>query len=138
MIPPHVATARALIGKRWRHRARGPWHVDCVGLAAVALAANGYTVDDRVDYAREPDGASLRAELRARFGDPVRTPRVGDIALFRGVTHPLHVGVFGDYFLGGLSLIHASNEPGIGRVVEVRFGGEWTRRFIEAYRPGVR
>ena len=57
MTPGHVSTARALIGKRWRHRARGAHHVDCVGLLAVALAANGHAVDyDEDDYSEDEAG----------------------------------------------------------------------------------
>lgn len=142
MIPGHVSAGRALIGKRWRHRGRGPWWFDCVGLVGVALEAAGHDVEDCAWYPREADGEVLRAELRRRFGTPHAVPRVGDVGLFKGVDHPMHVGIFGNYFLGGLSLIHATNEQGIGppgpRVLEVRYGGEWPRRFLEAYRPGAR
>lgn len=140
MTPGHVTTARALIGTRWGHRARGPFRVDCAGLVVLALLANGHAVEDQADYGREPAlnvNSRLRAALRTHFGEPVSVPMVGDVGLFRGAGSE-HVGIFGNYRFGGLSLIHASNEPGLMRVVEHRFAGTWQRRFLEAYRPGVR
>lgn len=137
MTPPVVATARALLDRPWRHRGRGPVWFDCLGLVVTAVVANGRAVEDRQFYGREPQEDRLQEELRRQFGEPVPAA-VGTIALFRGKAYPLHVGILGNYRYGGLSLIHASNEPGMGkqgpRVVEVRFAGEWTRRFIESYR----
>lgn len=150
MTPGHVATARALKGSRWAHRGRGPYRFDCAGLVVVALRANGYAVTDQDGYGREPalnTDSRLQAAMRAHFGEPVAVGlrgltllQVGDIALFRSgrAGDPMHVGIFGDYFLGGLSLIHASNEPGAMRVIEHRFGNPFDTRFVEAYRPGVR
>lgn len=129
----HLATARALIGRSWGHRGRGPYRFDCVGMLKVAITANGRDVDDFLLYDREPNGDQLRQELRKRFGPPERLPAVGRIGLFRGKHYPLHVGFIGDYRFGGLSLIHASNEPTVRKVTECQFAGEWSRRFIEAY-----
>lgn len=137
MTPGHVATARALVGTRWGHRARGPRRIDCVGLVVVALQANRIPVRDREVYGREPYMDGLREELQAQFGAPHAVPRLGDIGLFRGVEYPLHVGIFGDYPGGLLSLIHANNMPTVRKVCEHRFAGEWQSRFIEAYDPGV-
>jgi hypothetical protein len=137
MTPPHVSTARALIGKRWRHRGRGPTWFDCLGLIVVSLHANGRMVTDRKQYGREPHKDGLREALQAEFGAPLPAPVVGSIGLFRGDEYPLHVGIFGDYPLGGLSLIHSSNDPTVRCVTEHRYAGEMAERFIEAYDPGV-
>ena len=72
MTPGHVATARALVGRPWRHRGRGPDWLDCVGLVVIALEANGIAVADRERYGRVPHRDGLQAELRRQFGAPVQ------------------------------------------------------------------
>lgn len=136
MTPGHVATARALIGRGWRHRGRGPVWFDCVGLIVISLQANGIPVEDRQFYGKTPHKDGLRSELRRQFGEPHGEPQVGDIGLFRGTLYPLHVGIFAEHPNGGLSLIHASNEPTLGRVVAHRYVGDWPERFVEAYSVG--
>lgn len=134
MTPAHVSHARDLIGTRWRHRGRGKGKIDCVGLIVVSFARAGRVLDDRVHYGREPVRDNLRGGLLSAFGPPVsREPRVGDVALLRGAVYPLHVAIFGDYVGGGLSLIHASNAPGVGKVCEQRFAGEWEKRLVAVF-----
>lgn len=136
----HVEFARSMLDVRWRHRGRTCRNVDCVGLVVLALRHAGIVAEDRQFYGREPKEDRLREELRRQFGSPAAAPAVGHVALFRGKVYPLHVGILGNYRFGGLSLIHASNEPGLGpmgpRVVESRFAGEWKRRFIESFEVG--
>lgn len=138
MTPKHVLAARSYLGTGWRHRGRRPGHkLDCVGLVVCAMAAAGRPVKDRVLYGREPEGDDLRGALRAEFGPalPKSQARVGDVALFRGHEYPLHVGILADYAFGGLSVIHASNEPGVRKVAENRLAEQWLDRLIEVYRP---
>lgn len=133
----HVDFARAWIGTPWRHRGRQPGRrLDCVGLVVCALQAAGKVVQDRQIYGREPERDGLRDAMRAELGAPLPKDRaqVGDIALLRGDVYPLHVGILGAYPLGGLSLIHASNAPGVMRVTEQRLAGLWLDRLIEVYR----
>lgn len=140
MTPKHVTAARAWLGTRWRHRGRRPgvW-LDCVGLVVCALEAAGRRVKDRLLYGREPEKDNLRAALIEEFGQPLpkAQAQVGDIALFRGVEYPLHVGIIGDYALGGLSVIHACNEPGARKVTENRLAEQWLDRLLEVYRPVI-
>lgn len=139
MIPAHVVHARALIGTRWSHRGRSERRIDCVGLVVLALQRSGVTVQDRKLYGRDPNQDRLREALTAAFGPaiPKSQARVGDIALLRGFVYPLHVGILGDYPLGGLSLIHANNAPTVMAVCEERLAGRTLDRLLEVYRPRV-
>lgn len=139
MIPAHVVHARALIGTRWSHRGRSNRRIDCVGLVVVSLQRAGVTVQDRLLYGRDPNQDRLREALVAEFGPaiPKYQARVGDIALLRGFVYPLHVGILGDYPLGGLSLIHANNRPTVMKVCEERLAGDTFARLLEVYRPEV-
>ena len=137
MTHPLVIAARSFVGTPWRHRGRKPgrW-LDCLGLVVCALHKAGRPVQDRLTYGREPEKDDLRGALVAEFGPtlPKDQAQPGDIALFIGAAYPLHVGIVGDYYLGGLSVIHGSNEIGVERVAEHRLAGQWMRRLIEVYR----
>lgn len=136
MTPAHVDHARALIGTRWRHRGRGKGKLDCVGLIVVAFARAGRVLADRKDYGRSPprDNRNLRAALTAEFGPPVtREPQPGDVGMFRGALDPHHVAIFGDYLVGGLSLIHGLNAPSVMAVTEHRYAGEWPKRLLAVF-----
>jgi hypothetical protein len=43
------------------------------------------------------------------------------------------VAIFGDYAGGGLSLIHANNQPAVQKVCENRFAGYWEKRLIGVF-----
>lgn len=139
MIPLHVTHARALIGTRWSHRGRSSKRIDCVGLIVVSLAKAGRQVKDRLVYGKEPHEDGLREALIAEFGQPAhkRQAQVGDVGLFRGAEYPLHVGIIGNYSLGGLSVIHANNEPGVRKVCENRLAEQWLDRLLEVYRVAL-
>lgn len=127
-----VTHARELVGKPWRHRARGPVAYDCIGLVVYALTRAGISVDDRIDYGREPWREGLRAELFSRYGDPV-DPEPGCVGLFRWINkEPCHIGIIGNYRHGGLSLIHSHSSH---NVTEHALSGAWLKLFVEAYRP---
>jgi cell wall-associated NlpC family hydrolase len=102
------------------------------------LAAIGYAPqqDERL-YGRhpEPDGEKLRASLCEHFGDQIALDRTapGCVVYMRWHKRPNHVAIIGDYYLGGLSLIHALWES--DRVVETRLAGPWPRRILGAWRP---
>lgn len=137
-----VEAARKYLGKKFRHRGRGPTHYDCIGLAGRVMADIGQPRADRRDYGREPDPVEFGYALNKELGRPVAGPfngdctedalRVGDIVTMRTEAHPHHVAIVGDYELGGLSLIHASGEH--RAVVEHRLSPEYMRRIVRVYR----
>ena len=54
-----IASARACIGTPFHHQGRAIGiGLDCIGLIVVALTAAGFSVRDRSDYGRRPDGKS--------------------------------------------------------------------------------
>lgn len=136
MTPAHVVAGRSFIGTPWQHRGRTPGRrLDCVGFVVCAFAAAGRVTSDREFYGREPEKDDLRAALQAEFGPPLPKDqaRCGDVGLFRGFIYPLHVGLITDY--RGLGLLHASNAPGVMKVVEHELAAQWAGRFLEVYRP---
>ena len=132
-----VAHARSMIGVAWRHQGRKPWAVDCAGLVVLSFAAAGWpgAGDSPARYGREPWDDMLRRTLVGHFGAPLEAGewQAGDVPLFRwGRGEPTHVGIIADHPRGGLSIIHASNRPG---VVEVQLIGRLRECVIEVYRP---
>ena len=137
MTHPIVIAARALRGKPFRHRGRGPVYYDCAGVALAAVqAATGRTLLDLRHYGREPAKDGLRAAVEANAGPPILgEPEPGDVGLFCFVTAPHHLAVFGDHPAGGLSIIHARADVGV--VCETIFDQLWRNRLIAAYRVPV-
>lgn len=133
-----LAAARSYLGVPFKHRGRSRRGVDCLGLLSVSLAEAGHVPqqDERL-YGRlpEPDGAKLRAALCDHFGDPIPLDRMtpGCVVYMRWHRRPNHVAIVGDYYLGGLSLIHSLAEA--DHVVETRLADPWPRRILEAWRP---
>ena len=128
-----VDEARKLIGTKWRHRGRSRFSVDCIGLIAVSGRAAGLLAHDENNYGREPWEDRLRKGCRARWGDPVKEPQPGDIAIIRwDQGEPSHMGIIGDKPGGGLTLIHAHNLHG---VIEHTLSGKIEKCVVEVYRP---
>jgi cell wall-associated NlpC family hydrolase len=130
-----VAAVRRLVGTPFKHRGRDERGIDCIGVVRFGLVAAGRDPADYRLYGREPepDGERLRGVLRDHFGEPVSDLQPGDVVLMRWHNLPNHVAVVGDYYLGGLSLIHALAQE--RRVVEQRLAGLWPKRIVEGYRP---
>jgi hypothetical protein len=130
-----IAAARSLVGKDFAHRGRGPEKFDCLGVVDFSLRALGYDTQDERLYGRrpEPDAGKLRGAMAAHFGDPVASLAPGCVVTMQWHGVPNHVAVVGDYYLGGLSLIHALALE--GRVVETRLASPWDRRIHEVWRP---
>lgn len=137
-----LAAARAYIDTPFGHRGRSDCKIDCLGVGVCALADIGITTADERLYGRspEPDGDKLRATLVEHFGEPIF--RKGDpiellvpscIVSMRWHKRPNHVGIIGNYYLGGLSLIHA--DAAVGRVVEHALASHWPRRVLEGWLP---
>ena len=124
-----VAAARACLGTPFHHQGRLPGiGLDCIGLIVVALRAVGWTVVDRCDYARRPDGSSLAAALMAHGAVRVDTPLPGDVLLFAFDGQPQHVALLS----APDCIIHAYAPA--GKVVEVGLNGSWRRRLVSAWR----
>lgn len=120
---------------RWRHRGRSPLSMDCVGLVWLSLRAAGLDIADSKNYSREPWRDHPRAQLRARFGDPIPETewQPGDIAVFKSPNRgPAHIGLLADYAHGGFALIHAHAQH---NVTEHALDARWRRLLIEVYSP---
>lgn len=133
-----VQAARSFQGVKFRHRGRNPMvGLDCAGLIIVSLKKIGLDPIDLKAYGREPHNDGLRQVVEANLGRPISITQAapGDVVLLRFDIHPHHLGVLGDYALGGLSLIHAYAEA--GKVVEHRFDDTWRHRVCDVYRLPV-
>lgn len=135
-----VAEARTWLHTPWVHQqATKGVATDCAGLVRGVLltlpqfAGREAEAQSFLGYARQPDGVSLQAACdRFLVRVPKADMRPGDVVLMRFDRHPQHLGIVGDYPLGGLSLIHAIQSP--GHVCEHRLDAKWLRRVVQAYR----
>lgn len=120
-----VAEARSWLGTRFAHHGRVKGRsCDCAGLVIGVGAAIGQPVVDEAQYERRPDGAMLLAHCeRQGLRVPVAAAQVGDVALFAFKGEPQHLAILGDYFAGGLSMIHAHSLA--RKVVETRLDESW-------------
>lgn len=129
-----VEAARAYLGTPFKHRGRTRRGLDCAGLVVVSFQDLGRPVVDKRVYGREPHKDGLRQVVESNSLERVEDGdwRPGDIALMRFVREPHHLGIFGDYSLGGLSLIHSYGD--VGKVVEHRLDEVWAGRVLSVYR----
>lgn len=128
--------ARRYIGTPYHHQGR--LHgvgVDCVGLLICVARELGHVPPDFniTGYRRVPDGYSLMRHMHEQFTEiPGEQMALGDYVCIAYDRHPHHVGVIGDYHLGGLSLIHANSKT--GKVEESRLVFGDSMRFVAAFR----
>ncbi|MEJ0062411.1 MAG: NlpC/P60 family protein [Alphaproteobacteria bacterium] len=126
-----IAAARGCIGTPFHHQGRLPGTgLDCIGLVIVALRAAGMTVNDRQDYSRRPDGASLAEALAAHGASVVADIVAGDALLFAFDGAPQHVALAASPD----RIIHAYAPA--GKVIETFLSAPWRRRLIASYRFG--
>lgn len=134
-----VEVARSYIGTPYRHQGRKQGvGVDCLGLLILVARAVGWVPPEYnvTGYRRMPDGYKLIDHLRRELVEiPYEEMSPGDFLCVRFDKHPHHVGVIGDYHLGGLSLIHANSVT--GRVEESRLVFNSGMQFVAAFRKGV-
>ncbi|MBT2333631.1 C40 family peptidase [Variovorax paradoxus] len=135
------AAARSYMGVPWRHQGRSREGMDCLGLVITVAHDLGLTEFDTRDYARQAKDESMLEQCREHLVEITRANvRPGDVAVMRFGANR-HIGFFGDYLHGGLSLIHAySNAP--RKVVEHLFNDDWLRmnraQLIGVFRfPGI-
>lgn len=137
-----VQACRARLGTPFRHRGRTARGLDCAGLARVAYEDCGLDLPDFLRYGREPHEDGLIAHVTQAMGAPVALAPVhaallqpGDVVVMRFSIEPHHVGIVGDYLLGGLSLIHACGHT--GRVIEHRLARDQIRRITHVFRRPI-
>lgn len=142
MTGAEIATAaRRFIGCPWRHQGRSGEGVDCLGLVLLVAHELELTDFDTRDYARQATDESMLQQCREHLVEiPRAMARPGDVPVMRFGTNR-HIGIFGDYVHGGLSLIHAFSQAP-RRVVEHRFNDDWLRGYnaslLSVFRfPGV-
>lgn len=108
-----LAAARGAVGARFRLHGRAPASgLDCLGLAALALRAEGWEGAVPSGYAlRSGDAAQVRAALRASGLVEGGAPRAGDLLLLAAGPGQLHFAID-----TGNGIIHA--DAMLRRVVE--------------------
>nr|WP_294809718.1 peptidoglycan endopeptidase [uncultured Sphingomonas sp.] len=117
-----VAAARAALGVRFRLHGRSAEGLaeglDCIGLAALALRAEGFEGAVPSGYAlRSGDAARVGAAIEALGLVPAAEPRPGDLLLFKAGPGQLHFAIQAE-----AGVIHA--DAMLRRVVE-RPGLPW-------------
>lgn len=135
-----VALARETLQTPYQHQQRiNGIAMDCAGVPVYVARRLGMPVDDVLGYGRQPMPDEMRSVLAAHMVRvPTESIQAGDVVWMRFRKEPQHLGVVGDYVFGGLSLIHAYNGAGLGKVIEHRLDEAWRRRIVAAWRfPGV-
>jgi cell wall-associated NlpC family hydrolase len=114
-----AARARALVGTPYRPQGRSGEGLDCVGVAALALALPAACVPR--GYGRRSAGLDLLAAELAGRGLVRRTggtAEPGDLVVFAAGLGQLHIGI-----ATGPGFVHA--DAGLRRVVERPFPAPW-------------
>jgi hypothetical protein len=102
--------------------------VDCAGLVIMVAHELGLSEFDTRDYARQASDESMLEACREHLiVVPRSQAQPGDVPVMRFANNR-HIGIFGDYVHGGLSLIHAFSQAP-RRVVEHRFTDDWLRAY---------
>jgi cell wall-associated NlpC family hydrolase len=131
-----ATVARTFLGTPYHHQARKPGvGMDCIGLLICVARELGHVPPDFniTGYRRVPDGHSLMRHMREQFTEiPREQMAPGDYVCIAYDRHPHHVGIIGDYHLGGLSLIHANSKS--GKVEESRLVFNESMRFVALFR----
>jgi cell wall-associated NlpC family hydrolase len=134
-----VAEAREWLGTPWNHQERLKGvGTDCAGLViGIAKARLDFKAPVPA-YSRTPGANNELLKLCRKYMTPVRQPALGRVAVmrFEGEKLSHHLGIFGDYPLGGLSLIHGYATS--RKVVEHRLDEIWLDRVAAVFiLPGV-
>lgn len=142
-----VRAARDWIGTPYIHQHRAKRHgVDCVGLVIGVARELGLVAPDFdvTGYAATPDGTTMLATCDTYMRRvPMDALQPGQVLVY--VLHPKlgpqHMGIVGDYEIGGLSLIQALGKTnGKGEVVESNITRQPRKGWkpVQAYAlPGV-
>jgi len=108
-----LAVARAALGVRFRlHGREVAGGLDCVGLAALAMRAEGFGGDVPIGYAlRTGDGDAARRSIAAAGLVPAEDARPGDLLLVMAGPGQLHLAIAAED-----GVVHADAQ--LRRVVE--------------------
>lgn len=114
----------------WVHQGRSAEGVDCLGLAVVALQAQGLVVDAKVDYPRRARGERMLQALEASgmfvaqdISEPMER---GDVLVFRIRHEPQHVAIA----TAADRMLHADMQHGVR---EVTLSPLWAMRLVARY-----
>ncbi len=125
-----AAEARTYLDTPFRHAGRDRSGLDCGGLLAVVWWGVGLQAQDFPPYSKQEAPALLVAGIERYCRRIEELPEPGDVLLVRIKGLPMHCGIY----LGGNQLIHASDSPGVERVVVRRFEPERHRHVATTYR----
>ena len=144
MIEPTdiVKVGRSYIGTQFHHRGRKPGlALDCVGVLVCTARELGIypPTFDVPRYTPHPDGVTMLALCREFMREiSLGEIQLGDVLAVFINERPQHLGIIADYRNGHKSIIHASNDSRLMRVVEMRLMFSKHFRFAGAFRfPGV-
>lgn len=138
-----IEESRTWLGTPWHHAAcvKGEG-VDCVYFPFavcrdLGLLPAGFVMPE---YVKTPDGKKLMAtcdSILTRITQAEMRP--ADLVVLQPDDRPQHVGIIGDEIRPGVfTIIHASNDPAVRKVVEHRLMFHRKLQFVSAYRiPGV-
>ena len=132
-----VSVTRGWIGTPFHPSARLKGvGVDCAGLLIGTMRELSLCDPDWdvAPYLQIPDGVSMLAQCDQYLNRITRKEmQPGDVICIVTDEHPQHLGILADYRHGGLSIIHASNNPSTYRVIETRLMFTRVCRFVAAY-----
>lgn len=141
-----VVEARSWVGTSFQHQGRVkgsayfPGGCDCLGLvmgvarcfSLKTIAGQDLCQFDQTDYAKAPHSSDLISALMLHLQPiHIRVIQPADVILLKVGDNPQHLAFIGDYFAGGLSIIHAYAP--VGRVTEHRLDTTWHRRIVASF-----
>jgi cell wall-associated NlpC family hydrolase len=133
-----VACARTWIGTPFQHQQRiKGLAVDCAGLVIGVARELGLVPAefDVTHYSRQPDGVSIQRWCQEHMLCVEQSAmRPGDVVVVAFDVRPQHLGIVGNYWHGGMSMIHAYEHAMVHKVVEHRLLFSQAMRFSAAYR----
>lgn len=130
-----VEAAKSFKGAEWVHQGRRPDGMDCAGLIVLTGFKSGVLGEEYVDYVnyrRQPDGASFKAQFD-KYAERVAWPKAqeGDILIFGKGVYNFHCGIL--FFKQGKPyMIHSYCES--GAVMETPLEGRWMDRLTLVYK----
>lgn len=125
-----VEAARRYIGTPWLHCCSSPAGMDCAGLLLAVASDLGLARPDAVAYDQLPD-LGLLDRMLSSFTTATTVLRPGVILRLSVAGRPQHLGIAGNYFNGGISIIHAYMVT--GSVVEHRLDDKWQKRIVRMH-----